>query len=155
MTPIPDDATGEALRQLEERGSDLTKPMEIDFFVAVPSEEAGHKVAAKAQELGFTTSVEQDEEFEDDEELEDDEAFDDNGTPKDDEEADGDAAEELSWTCYCTKTFVPDYSEVVRIEEQLNSIAKEFGGYGDGFGSFGNAEEDEDDEDEDEDEDEE
>lgn len=42
------------------------------------------------------------------------------------------------WTCYCTKTLVPEYSEVVRIEGELNSIAKPYGGYADGFGSYGN-----------------
>jgi Regulator of ribonuclease activity B len=47
---------------------------------------------------------------------------------------------DLEWTCYCTKVLVPEYSEVVKIEQQLDSIAKEFGGYADGFGSVGNAE---------------
>jgi regulator of RNase E activity RraB len=128
MKSIPDDATGEALRQLMERGSDLSKPMEMDFFITVPSKEAGDKVAIKVRELGFTTAVEQEDEL------------DEEGHPPD---------HQMEWTCYCTKTLIPDYSEIVQIEEQLESIAKEFGGYTDGFGSFGNAEEDEEDEEDD------
>ena len=42
------------------------------------------------------------------------------------------------WTCYCKKTLIPDYAEVVRIEKLLNSLAELFGGYTDGFGSYGN-----------------
>src|SRR5689334_2226645 len=109
MKSIPDDATGDALRQLVEHGSDLSKPMEMDFFIAVPSKEAGDKVAIKAGELGFTTVVEQDDETDEE-----------GHTPE--------------WTCYCTKTLIPEYSEIIKIEEQLESIAKEFGGYSDGFG---------------------
>jgi regulator of RNase E activity RraB len=114
MQPIPDDATGDALKVIAEKGSDLTKPMKIDFFVAVPSKETGDKVALKARDLGFTTSVEMD-----------DVDLDDDG---------------MLWTCYCTKVLVPEYDEVVKIEQQLDSIAKEFGGHIDGFGTFGNAE---------------
>lgn len=60
MTFIPDNKTRRALEQLENNGSDLSKPLEIDFFVAVPSEDKGHEVALKAQNLGFKISVEQD-----------------------------------------------------------------------------------------------
>jgi regulator of RNase E activity RraB len=104
---IPNDETGEALRQFLKNGSDLTKPMEMDFFVAVPSEKTGKQVAAKANKLGCKVSVEQD-------------------------------GETGDWTCYCTKTLIPDYSEVVKIEKQLSSIAQPYGGYADGFGSYGN-----------------
>ena len=59
---IPDDATGAALRRLADDGSDLSKPMAMDFFVAVPSQEAGAAVARGAKERGFEASVEQDSE---------------------------------------------------------------------------------------------
>jgi hypothetical protein len=32
MKPIPEDATGKALRLIAKNGSDLTKPLEMDFF---------------------------------------------------------------------------------------------------------------------------
>lgn len=107
MADTPNDDTAQALKRLERDGSDLSKPMEMDFFIAVPSREVGNKVAQRVQKLGYTTSVEQD-------------------------------TETLEWTCYCTKVIVPEYFEVVLIEQQLDSIAKELGGYADGFGSYGN-----------------
>ena len=51
-------ATKQALRRIERDGSDLSKPLFMDFFVAVPSEDAGIEVANAAAELGFETSVE-------------------------------------------------------------------------------------------------
>jgi hypothetical protein len=81
--------------------------MEIDFFVAVPGEEAGEAIAKRARSLGFATSVEQ-------------------------------SAKTGEWTCYCTKTIVPSYENVVAIERQLDSVARARGGYSDGFGSYGN-----------------
>ena len=107
METFPDDATGDALRRIQQEGSDFTKPMEMDFFVAVPSEESGIQVALQAKKLGFETSVKKDGETED-------------------------------WTCYCTISLIVNYSEVVRIEEELSFIAQPYGGYIDGFGTFGN-----------------
>ncbi len=107
MNQFPDDETGQALNQFQQNGFDLYKPLEIDFFVAVPSKRSGNIIASKVANLGFKTSVEKDEET-------------------------------SEWTCYCTKTLIPEYSEVVRIEEELTSIAKPYDGYADGFGSYGN-----------------
>jgi hypothetical protein len=106
MTEIPDDATGQALRGIVEAGSDLSRPLKMDFFAAVPSEEMGREVERRAAALGFQTSVEQ--------------------------------AERGTWTCYCSKTIVPSYAVVVAIENELDAIAREFGGHIDGFGTFGN-----------------
>jgi hypothetical protein len=106
---LPDDATGDALKRLADHGSDLARPMEMDFFVAVPSEASGHAVAAEVRDHGFTTSVEQD-------------------------------AETGNWTCYCMKTIMPSHAEVVQIEKRLDELARPHGGHADGFGSFGNAE---------------
>ena len=108
LDSIPNDETGQALKNIAQDGSSLSKPMEIDFFVAVPSKSAGNKIALKVQELGYKISVEQD-------------------------------GETGDWTCYCAKTLIPKYKEVVRIEDELDSIAKEYNGYADGFGSYGNA----------------
>ncbi|HSM42049.1 MAG TPA: ribonuclease E inhibitor RraB [Afifellaceae bacterium] len=105
---LPDGATGNALKRLADRGSDLALPMEMDSFIAVPPEASGLAVAAEVREHGFATSVERD-------------------------------AETGDWTCYCTKTIVPSYIEVVRIENRLDELARPHGGYADGFGSFGNA----------------
>jgi hypothetical protein len=104
----PDDATAAALRRYVAEGSDLTRPMRMDFFVAVPTKEAGDEVASQVMALGFASSVEQSQET---------------GT----------------WTCYCTKTIIPQYATVVQIEAELDGIGRKVGGYADGFGSFGNA----------------
>src|SRR5688572_19035504 len=58
----PNDADGDALRRLEADRNDMTRPMAIDFTVAVPSRSAGQAVADAAQEMGYRTSVEQNEE---------------------------------------------------------------------------------------------
>jgi hypothetical protein len=61
---FPDDADGDALRRMAEDGNELTRPMQIDFTISVPSLAAGHAVAQAAQEIGYRTSVERDEETE-------------------------------------------------------------------------------------------
>jgi regulator of RNase E activity RraB len=53
-------ATRDALHRMAEDGSDMSKPMAMDFFIAVPSREAGNDVASEASALGFGTSVEHD-----------------------------------------------------------------------------------------------
>jgi len=61
---FPSDADGDALRRLAADGNDVARPMTIEFTVAVPSLAAGHAVAGAAQENGYRTSVEHDEEGE-------------------------------------------------------------------------------------------
>jgi hypothetical protein len=46
------------LRRYRAEGSDLSRPMEIDFFVAVPNKEAAESVAQHARSLGFKTNME-------------------------------------------------------------------------------------------------
>ncbi len=108
MNSLPNDETRDALRRLHENGADLSRPLEMDFFIAVPSKDSGEQIAALVKVLGFNTSVEQDDESGD-------------------------------WTCYCAKTLIPEYSEIVRIEKELDNIAKPLGGFSDGFGSYGNS----------------
>ncbi len=58
---LPGDATGDALRRVMADGSDLTKPMVLDFQLDVPSEKAGSIIAEKARPLGFIVKVYEDE----------------------------------------------------------------------------------------------
>lgn len=62
MDANSENATRQALKQIELDGSDLSKPLLLDFFVAVPSESAGNVVAKSAAAIGFDTSVEADDE---------------------------------------------------------------------------------------------
>ena len=57
---MSNDATLDALRRMEEDGSDLSRPLRMDFFVAVPDRASGDVVAVAAAALGFETSVERD-----------------------------------------------------------------------------------------------
>ena len=43
------DATKEALESIASNGSDMTRPLEMDFFVAVPDEASGDAVARRAR----------------------------------------------------------------------------------------------------------
>ncbi len=52
----PDDADGDALRRVAQ-DADMSKPMEIDFFVEVPSETAGHEVSKLATARGYKTAL--------------------------------------------------------------------------------------------------
>ena len=103
-----DSATYDALARIARDGSNLTRPLDMDFFIAVQDADAGAVVAARATQLGFATKVEQD-------------------------------AASGKWTCYCTKRLVPAFDIVVAVEQQLDALAHDVGGYADGFGTFGNA----------------
>ncbi len=105
----PDDADGDALRRVASDGSDMSRPMAIDFAVAVPDETSGLRMAAAAGSAGYATSVWQDDESGD-------------------------------WTCDCTKTMAATYDAVVASQDELDKLAKPFGGHADGWGTFGNGE---------------
>jgi hypothetical protein len=62
VSTFPDDADGDALQGVAEGGFDLSKPMSIDFFVAIPDESSGHAVAKAAEAAGFEAEVDQDDE---------------------------------------------------------------------------------------------
>jgi len=55
---MDDNATSAALERYRAAGSDLSRPMEIDFFVAAPTQDAADNVAVHAAALGFATKVE-------------------------------------------------------------------------------------------------
>lgn len=96
-------------------GADLSKPMKIDFHVAAPDESSARQIASAAIGLGFHTDIQFDD---DDSDLEDGDSF--------------------AWTCECTKDMTPSKSELVALQLQLDRIARPFGGYADGWGTFGN-----------------
>lgn len=57
----PSDADGDALRRVAALGSDMTRPMEIDFIVAVPDREAGEALVRLAIEAGYHPELTYDE----------------------------------------------------------------------------------------------
>ncbi|MBL9134383.1 MAG: ribonuclease E inhibitor RraB [Verrucomicrobiales bacterium] len=54
---FPNDADGDALRRFVEGGSDLSKPMTIDFQVAVPDEAAANGLAEVVYKLGYRVKI--------------------------------------------------------------------------------------------------
>jgi hypothetical protein len=101
------EATRAALREYEKSGSDLSRPMAMDFFVIAPSQAVARVVQVRTAPMGFTTTVGQD--------------------------------DEGRWICTCSVTLVPELEKVVALEQLLDRLAHELGGFADGFGSYGNA----------------
>jgi len=105
---FPNDADGDALRRFVDHGSDLTKPMFIDFQVAVPDEAAGRGLADAAAKLGYRVSIYPSEKC------------------------------SLPWTCECSTRMLATYDGIIAIQRELAGLAAAFRGYPDGWGSFGN-----------------
>ena len=57
---FPDDADGDALRRIAQDGSDMSKPMEIEFAVAAPDEDSARAIAKAAASRGYRTDVDRD-----------------------------------------------------------------------------------------------
>ncbi|MEM7777380.1 MAG: ribonuclease E inhibitor RraB [Pseudomonadota bacterium] len=103
------DTTQQTLERLERDGSDLTRSMEVEFFIAVLSESAATQVLDELRVLDFSVLVEKDE----------------------GEETEG-------WTIYWTKRIMPEYAVITSIEQQLDDIAHKVRGHIDDFDTFGN-----------------
>jgi regulator of RNase E activity RraB len=112
---FPHDADGDGLRRVVASGADLSRPIEVDFFVSVPDQESGEHVARVASLLGYTTMV-----VHDDDEIEDDDGED-------------------AWTCWCTKTMILTHESVCVAQAELDDLSGSVGGHSDGWGTFGNS----------------
>ena len=60
MSDYPNDADGGALRRVAGDGSDMSRPMSIDFTIAVPSREVGEEIGRLVAACGYVVRVEQD-----------------------------------------------------------------------------------------------
>jgi hypothetical protein len=116
MTTYPDDADGSVLTDLAAHGVDMTKPLQIEFAVAAPDEDAATAIADALSKAGYDGHAEFDE-----------------GEPDADEDDDDDEFSP-SWTVYASVTMVPEYDEIIRIQEELDRLAEPFDGYIDGWG---------------------
>jgi len=54
---FPSDADGDSLRRVVESGSDLSRPMSIDFTIEAPDEHAARKIAELVSAQGFDPSI--------------------------------------------------------------------------------------------------
>ena len=127
MTTFPDDDDGAVLKSLAEAGVDLSKPIEIEFHVAVPGEEAGTKVAAAIKAGGYACELVFDEGEPEDGVTEGDE-------PAHEDEQPGDDEFGPMWTVYVTVEIVPEHKRIVDIQAELDGFAKPHGGASDGWG---------------------
>lgn len=130
MMDYPDDADGSLLAELEAQGIDMTQPLAIEFAVAAPDEASATAIGEALAGAGYESEID----FDDGEPLEGD-ALD----GELDEEGGSDPEEEEeefgpSWTVYAMVEMVPDYDEILRIQEELDSLAEPFGGAVDGWG---------------------
>jgi regulator of RNase E activity RraB len=105
---LPNDSDGDALRGLIERGSDLSKPMLIDFQISVHTEAAAEAIGDGARKLGYHVRIYQFPEIRED------------------------------WTCECSTRMLATYDGVIAVQRELGEISIGFGGYPDGWGTFGN-----------------
>lgn len=111
---FPADSDGRALRQIVSSGSDLAKPMYVNFHVATPSREAAELVGRAASRLGYRVSI-----YIEEAKL--------NATP-----------DQRPWTCECSTRMVLSYPAVVAIQRELAELSRLHGGIPNGWGTFGN-----------------
>lgn len=62
MKDYPNDADGDALTRVAVAGADMSRPMKIEYAVAVPDQVAGISVASKVEPVGYTAEVHLDDE---------------------------------------------------------------------------------------------
>ncbi len=105
---FPNDSDEDALCRVAECSSDMSKPMCIDFHVAVPDEAAAKALGDVAGELGYRVCIYDSAEC------------------------------RLPWTCQCSTRMLATYEGVIAIQEELARISAPFGGIPDGRGTLGN-----------------
>ncbi len=131
MTDYPSDDDGNVLAELAAHGIDMTQPLDIEFPVSAPDEASANAIDKVLTEAGYDCLVEYD-----------------NGEPDEDDETDEDDEEfGPAWTVYVNVEMVPEYSEILRIQADLDRLSGPSGGVCDGWGVMlgGDAEEDLDD----------
>lgn len=118
MTTYPDDADGAVLADLAAQGVDMSQPLLIEFLVAVPDEASANKALQVMVKAGYDAHIEYDE-----------------GEPDDEGEMDPDDEEfGPSWTVFANVRMIPEYQEIIRIQAELDRLARPFGGSSDGWG---------------------
>lgn len=117
MTTYPDDADGAVLADLAAQGADMSQPLLIEFPVAVPDEASAENSLNAMTKAGYSSHVEYDE-----------------GEPDYDPDVDDEDEFGPSWTVFADVRMIPEYNEIMRIQAELDRIARPFGGKSDGWG---------------------
>lgn len=116
MTIYPDDADGAVLTDLAALGVDMSQLMPIEFPVTVPDEVSANQILKAMSKAGYDSHIEYDE-----------------GEP-DGKVAPADEEFGPSWTVFANVRMIPEYNEIMRIQAELDRIARPFGGKSDGWG---------------------
>lgn len=117
MTDYPDDEDGAVLASLASHGIDMSQPLQIEFQVAVADEASANKVLQAMTEAGYQSEI-----------------FYDEGEPDYDPEVDDEEEFGPSWTVSANVHMVPEYNEIMRIQGELDRLARPLGGNSDGWG---------------------
>lgn len=101
---FPDDVTGDVFRRMRDHGDDLSQPREIDFNHVFEREEDASRFAEAVRHAGYAKVR-----YRYSEELK-------------------------AWDATIQIFMLPTYEGVTEQESKLDSLAREFGGQGDGWG---------------------
>ena len=110
---FPDDEDGAVLASLSDAGVDLSKPIEVEFVVDAPDEQAATAIAAAVRGAGYDCQVQYDE-----------------GEDGDDEEDDLGP----SWAVYVPMEMVAEHARIVALQRTFTQLAEPHGGACDGWG---------------------
>jgi hypothetical protein len=120
MSIYPNDDDGAVLADLAAQGIDMSQPLLLDFQVHAPDQAAADAIGKALRQAGYDIEVVYDE-----------------GEP--DEDGDIDPEDEEfgpSWTVYVNREMVPEYHEIMRIQADLDRLARPHGGKSDGWGAM-------------------
>jgi regulator of RNase E activity RraB len=107
-TVYPNDADGDALRRIAADGSDMTRPMCLNFHVAIPDQATAKTMAEIVYKLGYRVKIYE--------------------SPNC----------KLSWTCECSCRMFAEYDAIIAIQKELEELSAPLGGFSDGWGTLGN-----------------
>lgn len=110
MVDYPNDADGDVLRSLAEKGVDLTRPRLLEFYCYASSTAIAQEISARLTALGFKCDI-----FEDDhEEIPDDARI----------------------SVYAERVMIPSYEAVTQVQSELNILLKDYDTYCDGWATL-------------------
>ena len=117
MTDYPEDEDGTVLAGIAAEGVDMSQPLLIEFFVSVPNEMSAKNCVKAMNKAEYRSRIEFDE-----------------GEPDFDSEIDDPDEFGPAWSVCAEIQMVPEYNEIIRVQSELDHIARPFSGKSDGWG---------------------
>jgi hypothetical protein len=113
---FPDDEDGAVLASLVAAGVDLSQPIEVEFVIDAPDEQAAAAVAAAVRDAGYDCQVEYDE-----------------GEGGDEDQRDDFGP---SWAIYVPMEMLAEHARIVALQRTFTQLAEPHGGACDGWGAL-------------------